>query len=109
MGKVNIIDVDEPGMHVSKKTVQPLPDSFGKSLDTVERARQWLTNPHNWHHPGVFIIKWNGLVPTVDEVHGRQLLAEPWDNSLPAVVVSQQQRRRERGCDDDEAVPGGEG
>ena len=69
---------------------EKLPDEFGRNLDTVAKARQWLTNPHNWHEGFSWIIRWNGLLPTVNSTHGMRLVNEPWDDSLPLVVVRQQ-------------------
>lgn len=76
---------------------KPLPESFGRNLDTLEKARQWLTNPHNWHHTRLFILQWNGLLPTVSEEHGKRLIREPWDSGLPWCAVYGQRTRRQRG------------
>lgn len=80
----------------TKNTVAPLPDSFGRNLDTLEKARLWLTNPHNWHSSKLFILKWDGLNVSVTEEIALRLIREPWDNGLPAVVVSMQKKRRSR-------------
>ena len=81
----------------SKSNTQPLPELFGRNLDTLEKARQWLTNPHNWHTGELFVLRWNGLIPTVSQRHGERLIKEPWDDGLPWCVVYEQRRRRDRG------------
>jgi hypothetical protein len=90
---------------------EPLPESFGRELDTLEKAWQWLTNPHNWHESRVYIIKWTGLVCTVTREHGERLIREPWDWGLPLAVVTTQRLRRSKNLkgepmDEPEAVPG---
>jgi hypothetical protein len=83
--------------HATRDNTEPLPESFGRNLDTLEKARLWLTNPHNWHSSHLFILKWNGLIPTVDAEHGRRLIAEPWDDGLPwAAVYGQMEVRSGR-------------
>ncbi len=81
----------------TRANIEPLPESFGRNLDTLEKARLWLTNPHNWHRTRLFILKWNGLLCTVDEEHGRCLLENPQDDGLPWCVVYGQKKRRARG------------
>lgn len=71
-----------------------LPDELGRNLDTVAKARQWLTNPFNWHEGNITIIKWNGLIPSVSRSHGHRLAMEPWDDGLPMCIVRQQYDRR---------------
>lgn len=77
--------------------VEPLPVEFGKRLDTVERAREWLTNPHNWHESNMMILRWDGNLCTVCRRHGERLIREPWDNGLPEVVVREQMRLKSGG------------
>lgn len=72
----------------------PLPHEMGYDLDTIEKARTWLTHPQNWFRSTLFVLRWDGLVPSVSEHHGRRLLAEPWDNGLPQVVVMMQRKKR---------------
>jgi len=81
----------------STHTVSPLSVSFGRSLDTLEKARLWLTNPHNWHESKLFILKWDGLLCSVNKQHGERLVREPWDSGLPWCAVNGQRRRRDRG------------
>lgn len=88
--------VERPQGETNKKLVNPLPDSFGRSLDTLEKARLWLTNPHNWHESRLFILKWNGLLPTISREHGMRLQREWWDDGLPWCVVYEQRKRRTR-------------
>ncbi len=96
-----IIDYLDEGQVVkeppTKRNTDPLPESFGRNLDTLEKARLWLTNPHNWHTSKLFILKWNGLLCTVNEEHGRRLIEETWDDGLPWCVAYGQERRRRRG------------
>jgi hypothetical protein len=82
----------------TKENTKPLPEAFGRNLDTLEKARLWLTNPHNWHSSSLFILKWDGLIPTVDVVHAKLLLDNPQDDGLPWCVVFGQAKRRERGA-----------
>ena len=81
----------------TRKNTQPLPESFGRNLDTLEKARLWLTNPHNWHTGKLFILRWDGLIPTIMEDHARNLIKNPQDDGLPWCVVFGQGKRRERG------------
>ena len=95
---------------LTKNNIPPLPESFGRNLDTLEKARLWLTNPNNWHAGKLFILKWDGLLCTVMEEHGRRLLENPEDMGLPWAVVYGQQRRRDRGSkgeqmEDPESLP----
>lgn len=90
----------------------PLPEAFGRNLDTLEKARLWLTNPHNWHSSKLFILKWDGLNVTISEMHGLRLIREPWDMGLPWSVVMTQKKRKakkDRGESmEDELSPSGE-
>jgi hypothetical protein len=81
----------------TREDTKPLPESFGRDLDTLEKARLWLTNPHNWHTGKLFILKWNGLLCSIMEEHGKRLLDNPQDNGLPWCAVYGQKQRRERG------------
>ena len=94
--------IERPQGETNRKFVDPLPESFGRSLDTLEKARQWLTNPHNWHESTLFIIRWNGLIPTVSRKHGMRLQREWWDDGLPWCVVTEQRSRRSR---KDQGIP----
>jgi len=91
---LKIIDSSSEVVSEVKLQTEQLPAEFGKNLDTVEKARQWLTNPFNWHTGNIYIIKWDGLTPTVCERHGRRLVNEPEDNGLPAVIVRHQRDLR---------------
>jgi len=98
--ELRIIDYFDGGTaehQPTKENINPLPESFGRNLDTLEKARLWLTNPHNWHIGKLFIMKWDGLRCTVNEEHGRMLLANPQDDGLPWCAVYGQKKRRERG------------
>jgi hypothetical protein len=91
-----IIDETETGpTKVTPTNVEPLSEDFGRNLDTLEKARLWLTNPHNWHQSSLFIMKWNGLLCSVSREHGQRLLAEPWDDGLPWAAVYGQRQIRE--------------
>jgi hypothetical protein len=96
MSELKIVDYTEE-KHIEQHTTQnikPMPESFGRNLDTLEKARLWLTNPHNWHIGKLFILKWNGLLPTVMEEHGRRLIENPQDDGLPWCVVYEQRKRK---------------
>ena len=92
MDKLTIVDDGTPEIRVIKAAVQidKLSDDFGRNLDTIAKARQWLTNPHNWFRGTLFILKWDGLLPTICERHGQRLIDEPHDDGLPIVVVCHQ-------------------
>lgn len=81
-----IIDVPQDPNILPMQT-EKLPEDFGRNLDSVAKARKWLTNPHNWHEGRLFTIKWNGLLPTVSRHHGMRLIKETWDDGLPMVVI----------------------
>lgn len=89
-----IIDETEDDSFVKAEPLKPLPEGFGYNLDTVAKARQWLTHPQNWFKSTLFIIKWDGLVPRIAEHHGQRLVNEPLDNGLAEVVVTEQRKRR---------------
>lgn len=101
--------IDLPPDPVFELQKDPLPREFGLDLSTVARARQWLTNPHNWHDGNIFILRWDGLVPTVNRTHGMRLVEEPWDDGLPLVVVMEQRRLRQGGRREDEGQGEDEG
>lgn len=106
MGKMLFKDISEavPSSQVNKGNTPKLPDDFGRELETAERARKWLTNPHNWHEGNIFVIKWNGLLCSVSRSHGMRLIDEPWDNGLPEVVAREQIRLRRGGKNNDEII-----
>ncbi len=88
-----IVDVD--GSEAEAKPTRvlqtgSLSEEFGRNLDTIEKARQWLTHPQNWHVSKMFIVKWNGLLPTLNKEHALRLIDEPHDTGLPQVVVVHQ-------------------
>jgi hypothetical protein len=89
----------------SKEDFEPLSEEFGKNLNTIDDAKKWLTNPHNWHTSNLFVIKWNGLLCTVNERFGQRLVDEPNDIGLLKVVVTEQLRIKRYGkCEDDVQV-----
>ena len=104
--KITIEDVVEEKREPLQK--DPLPEEFGRNLDTVERARKWLTNPHNWFEGRVFILRWEGLVPKISSYHGQRLAHEVWDNGIPWVVVREQLRLKRGGRHDPETQEGEE-
>ena len=99
--ELRIIDYTDGGvaeLHPTKENTQPLPEAFGRNLDTLEKARLWLTNPHNWHESRLFVLKWDGLIPTIDVQHAKMLLENPQDDGLPWAAMYGQAKRRERGA-----------
>lgn len=93
----------------TKQNTQPLSPEFGRELITLERARQWLTNPHNWHDSRLFVLHWNGLLCTINKEHAARIIREWWDDGLPWAACYQQRRRKLRGDRNesmDEAVEG---
>lgn len=95
--KLLIVDISGESTAKQNVQVEKLSDDFGRNLDTIAKARKWLTNPYNWHDGNIFIIKWDGLLCTVSRAHGQRLVDEPWDNGLPEVVVREQIRIRQGG------------
>ena len=90
-----IIDETETeNKEVTPTNIEPLSEDFGRNLDTLEKARLWLTNPHNWHESKLFIMKWDGLLCTVSREHGERLIREPWDNGLPWAAMYGQRALR---------------
>ena len=95
MSEFIIIDEVETGKTgVEPTNTEPLSEDFGRNLDTLEKARLWLTNPHNWHESRLFTLKWDGLLCTVMREHGERLIQEPWDNGLPWAAVYGQRALR---------------
>ena len=98
MSKLKIIDYmdAETQTNAAPTNVDPLPETFGRNLDTLEKARLWLTNPNNWHSSRLYILKWDGLLCTISREHGERLINEPWDDGLPWSVVYTQRTHRAR-------------
>lgn len=63
-------------------------------LDTIAGARRWLVDPKNWHETNLFILKWNGMTPTVNKRHGQRLIDNPHDDGLAWCVVYERKLRR---------------
>jgi len=84
--------IDDNEVQVVRPVLQSekLSEDFGRNLDTIAKARLWLTNPFNWHESNMYVLKWNGLIPSVNRNHGMNLVNEPHDDGLPIVVVRQQ-------------------
>lgn len=80
-----------------KEDVEPLPLELGKKITTIEEARRWLTNPHNWFEGRIYILKWNGPIPTISRYHGEKLIREPHDDGILRAVVLEQRRLRNGG------------
>ncbi len=96
-----IIEGPEGPPTPSKFNTPKLSEDFGRNLDTVEKARQWLTNPHNWHDGQIIVVKWTGLLCTLSKDRGLRLFKETWDNGLPEVIVREQIRLRKGGKQED--------
>lgn len=84
-------------MFPTKANTEKLPDEFGKNLDTVSKAYQWLTNPHNWHDGNMFILRWDGLLCTINRTFAHHLLNGTDGQGIPEVVVREQMRLRRGG------------
>lgn len=95
MFKRKLLIVDTSAETGAQQMPLPLSASFARNLDTVEKAREWLTNPCSWRDGGLFILKWDGLVPYVSKEHGKRLRIETWDNDIPITVVRTQMKIRE--------------
>jgi hypothetical protein len=78
----------------SKHNTVPFSIEDMPNLDTIEGARTWLLNPHNWFRGTLFILKWEGLVPTVAQSHAETLWREPWNDDLPWCVVASRRMKR---------------
>lgn len=102
MGRLKFVDSD--AVTAVKPSLDTLSQEFGRNLDTVQKARIWLTNPKNWHPGQIYILKWDGLICSISERHGRRLLNEPWDNGIPEVVVQEQYRLKRGGFKDVDAI-----
>lgn len=103
--RLTIVDVESAEVQIlipDKKNTEPLPREFGADLGTITRARQWLSNPHNWHEGDIFVLKWDGLVPSVSRSRAIRMIREPWNEGLPEVVVREQMRLRRGGRKDEE-------
>ena len=93
--KLEVIDeTTQEKKKEAEENTKPLPEEFGRNLDTLEKARLWLTNPNNWHESRLYILKWDGLRCTVSRDHGERLRREPWDDGLPWAAMHGQKRRR---------------
>lgn len=111
--KLLIVDVEEkapipiaPAVKAEMEKIAKLTgdalQAYGRQLDNVNKARAWLMDRRNWFKGQMWIVRWDGLIPTVCENHGEKLYSEPWDNGLPETVVIGQVRRRESGRDIEE-------
>jgi hypothetical protein len=93
--KLKIIDyMDEVQEVKAVEQEKPLPDGY--NLDTIEKARAWLSDPKNWFRSELFVIKWEGLIPKISEKRAKRMLAEPWDDGMPWCVVYGQKERRSK-------------
>jgi hypothetical protein len=109
--KLLIVDVESDGpakFFPTKENTPPLSEEFGRNLDTIAKARQWLTNPHNWLDQNSFVVKWDGLIVKIAKHHGVRLFEETHDNGLPEVVVREQIRLRRGGRREEEFSSGGD-
>lgn len=70
--------------------------NYGRNLDTVPRAWAWLADRRNWFKGQMWIIRWDGLTPTITENHGEKLTQGPpvGDPGLAECVVVGQVSRR---------------
>lgn len=103
--KLLIVDMDDGApakFFPTKENTPPLSEEFGRNLDTIAKARQWLTNPHNWLDQDSFVVKWDGLIVKIAKRHGMRLFDEPHDLGLPEVIVREQIRLRKGGRREDE-------
>jgi hypothetical protein len=105
MTNIKIIDI--PGDPFYAPGPKP-PASLGSNLDTVEKARTWLTHPSNWFKSTLFIVKWDGYVPYINAKHARDLLANPSDDFMLRVIMTHQKMLKDRGQPEDESVWRGE-
>lgn len=86
-------EIDNDGFDSTNTNVKPLSTEFGRNLDSITKARQWATNPNNWHNSNLFVIKWDGLLCTVSREHGLRLQVETWDDGIPWCIMSGQSAR----------------
>lgn len=106
MRRLLIVDTDSDVPNTPALVLQTgsLPAEMGKNLDTIAKARQWLTHPQNWHDTNMFIIKWDGLTPSISKQHGMRLIRETHDDGLPTVVVIEQRNMKNGKKSDPEEV-----
>jgi hypothetical protein len=78
----------------NKWEVRRLPDDFGRNLDSVDKAYEWLVNPHNWFESTLDIVRWNGVIPTISKSRGELLARQPYDTGFPEVIMMLQRRHK---------------
>ena len=93
MGKVTLVELP-PDPVVDRR--DPPPIELGRDLKSIEDAHRWLSHPSNWIKSQLFIIKWDGVVPYIEESRGMELLREGFDKSILLSVISQQRERKSR-------------
>lgn len=110
MGKLLITDETdssepkEESPNVRYTRMEKPDPSLGANLMTIEDGKRWLLHPSNWHDGQIYIVKWNGLVPTLSRVHAERLVREHWDNGMYEVVVRHQLSLKRRGKDRDDSA-----
>lgn len=96
--KLKIVDIPfNEKLDLSRREFgPPPPPELGKNLQNLDDAKRWLLHPSNWHDSRVFILKWDGLVPTLSRYHGERLLREEWDTGILEVAVRHQYALKNR-------------
>jgi hypothetical protein len=112
MGKLVIQDLTDSTSEVKEESpnvrytrLEKPEAKLGGNLNTIEDARRWLLHPSNWFEGRTYIIKWDGLVPTICKEHAERLVREHWDTGMYEVVVRHQLSLKRRGKDRDDPEP----
>ena len=71
-----------------------LSDSFAKNFKSFDEVKKWMSYPQNYFTGDLFIIKWNGLIPTFNKRLIDQYFA---DNTYYQVVLYEQAIRKKKG------------
>ena len=81
--------------HMVEKSPTPLPPDI--DLDTLSGLGQWLSHPSNWMNTDLYVIKWNGLIPSISRFHAWKLAPGcPERTGLLGVLLYERKYRRLR-------------
>lgn len=76
----------------------PAPDrDLGRNLESFEDVAAWLSHPTNWFGGDMYIVKWDGYVPTIAKNHAWQLAPGSYCRDMMLKVVLTEHQRRKRG------------
>lgn len=76
----------------------PPPAGLGRALETLKDVETWLSHPSNWFNGVIYIIRWNGAVPTISREEAWQLApGSPCRKTMLEVILCEHHRRRRIG------------